>query len=319
MEPSVLTFAGPYIERCAELRAQPAALAAVRADPAARFLPVWQSRCPVVDDRLSLYGGDELPGAGAARNRGIFLGRFRDAPLFAVGIDGEAPGMATDSFVHLRDVLSRLPAAEAAVIAFARAMVNWQERHRHCGVCGARNGPADGGFVMTCTDDGCRQRSFPRLDPAVIMLIHRGDRCLLGRRPDWPAGRFSTIAGFVEPGESLEDAVRREVLEETDVRVGRCSYVASQPWPFPASLMIGFHGEAESEDIRFNDGELVEAGWFSRADIAGGTVRLPPRESVAWHLIAAWFDTAWPTPLRELPEVGSFVPPPMTTRTGGPR
>ena len=120
----------------------------------------------------------------------------------------------------------------------------------------------------------------------------------------------------MEPGESLEDAVRREAREETDVRVGRCRYVASQPWPFPASLMIGFHGEAESGDIRCNDGELAEAGWFSRADIAEGVVRLPPRESVAWHLVAAWFDAGWPVPLQELPEVGSFVPPPMKARTG---
>ena len=161
MEASVLTFAGSYIERCSELRAQPAALAAALTEPAARFLPVWQSRCRVVEDRLSLFRGDELPAdLIAVQSQGIFLGRFRDSPLFAVGVDGDSPEIPRESFVHRRAVLSRLPAAEAAVIAFARAMVGWQERHRYCGVCGGRNQPADGGFVMVCGNAACAHRSF---------------------------------------------------------------------------------------------------------------------------------------------------------------
>jgi NAD+ diphosphatase len=144
--------------------------------------------------------------------------------------------------------------------------------------------------VAECQSDRCGHRSFPRLDPAIIVLVHRADQCLLGRQNRWPENRFSTIAGFVEPGESLEDALRREVREETNIVVGRCTYLASQPWPFPAALMIGFHADALTEDIRLNDGELAEARWLSREEIIAGTVVLPPRVSVAYRLIQAWFD-----------------------------
>jgi NAD+ diphosphatase len=169
-------------------------------------------------------------------------------------------------------------------------MVAWQRSHRYCGVCGSPNRALEGGFVMECSDADCGRRSFPRLDPAVIVLVHRGDRCLLGRQTKWPEGRFSTIAGFVEPGENLEDAIRREVREETDIRVGKCEYLASQPWPFPSALMIGYHAEAESEAIRLNDGELAEARWLTRGELATGAVVLPPRFSVAYRLIERWFD-----------------------------
>ncbi len=143
---------------------------------------------------------------------------------------------------------------------------------------------------MQCTRPECGQRGFPRLDPAIIVLVHRGDKCLLGRQGSWSEGRFSTIAGFVEPGESLEDAVRREVREETNVRIGACTYLASQPWPFPAALMIGFDAEAESERIVLNDGELEEARWLTREQIAAGEVMVSPRLSIAYRLIEAWFD-----------------------------
>ncbi len=171
-------------------------------------------------------------------------------------------------------------------------MILWQERHRHCGVCGAPNRASEGGFVMACTRSGCDHKSFPRIDPAVIVLVHRGDRCLLGRQAAWPEGRFSTIAGFVEPGESLEDAVVREVHEETNIQVGDCTYIGSQPWPFPAAMMLGFHATGLTDDIRFNDGELVEARWFHRDDLRTGAVALPPRESIAFRLIETWLDRA---------------------------
>lgn len=148
---------------------------------------------------------------------------------------------------------------------------------------------------MGCTAGDCGHRSFPRLDPAIIVLVHDGERCLLGRQPSWPAGRFSTIAGFVEPGESLEDAVRREVHEETNITVAECRYLASQPWPFPAALMIGFHARAGSAEIRCNDCELAEARWVTRADIMARAVTLPPATSVAYRLIETWFD-AWDGP-----------------------
>jgi NAD+ diphosphatase len=176
------------------------------------------------------------------------------------------------------------------LVAYAKAMVAWQHRHRYCGVCGKPNQAGDGGFVMQCCDHACGHRSFPRLDPAIIVLAKDNERCLLGRQASWPEDRFSTIAGFVEPGESFEDALRREVKEETNIEIGSSEYLGSQPWPFPAALMVGFHATATSHDIICNDHELAEAKWVTREDIASGDVILPPRVSIAYFLVATWFD-----------------------------
>jgi NAD+ diphosphatase len=202
-----------------------------------------------------------------------------------------------------------VPERDAGLLAYARAMVSWHRQHRHCSTCGAPNRPEEGGFVLACSVE-CGGRSFPRLDPAIIVLVHRDQHCLLGRQASWPSDRFSTIAGFVEPGESLEDAVRREVVEETNVAVTHCRYQGSQPWPFPASLMIGFHAVAASDAISLNDAELAEARWFTRADLAGGTIVLPPRASVAYRLIEAWFDTVPGPGLAALHRDGAFLRPP---------
>ena len=152
---------------------------------------------------------------------------------------------------------------------------------------------------MVCTAADCRGEVFPRLDPAIIVLVTDGDRALLGRQAGWPEGRYSTIAGFVEPGESLEDAVRREVLEETGVRVGALRYHSSQPWPFPSSLMLGFIAEAESSEIIRGDDELEDASWFSREQIARGTPVLPPPQSVSFRLIQEWYDAGAVQPLAQ--------------------
>jgi NAD+ diphosphatase len=199
----------------------------------------------------------------------------------------------------LRDLVSRVSADDAALLAYGRAMVLWHRRHRHCGHCGARTIAAAGGFALDCSSPACGERTFPRLDPAIIVLVHRGDHCLLGRQRSWPEGRFSTLAGYVEPGESLEEAVAREVREETDVVVGDCRYLASQPWPFPASLMLGFHASARSSAIRLNDGELAEARWLSREDVGRGVVTLPPATSIAFHLIARWVEADGGAPLAQ--------------------
>lgn len=296
-----ITFAGGRLDRAPEVRGDPNALHTALNSPQARFVPVWQQRCLVQNDRAGLLSAAELGTAAPGVDAAILLGRRADEWLFAAELDAArepklGPGQV---FAELREVMGELPAEDAALVAYARAMVNWRARHRHCGVCGARNRPREAGFVMECTAAGCGHRSFPRLDPAVIVLVHHGDRCLLGRQPTWPEGRYSTIAGFIEPGEGLEDAVRREVAEETNIRVGACHYFASQPWPFPAALMIGFHAVAESTDIRLNDGELADARWLTREQIAARDVTLPPRTSVAFRLIESWFDKGGVT-LREL-------------------
>jgi NAD+ diphosphatase len=286
-----ITFSGSGVARRAELRRQAGELEALWHHGDTRFVPVWQGRCLASEGRAGLLTRDRLK-LPAEPGDAIFLGERDGHSLFALDLSGDTPpaGLAAEDFLNLREVVSRVSDADAALLAYARAMVVWQERHRHCGVCGSPAHPAEGGFVMVCTRTDCGHRSFPRLDPAVIVLVHRGSRCLLGRQVSWPHGRFSTVAGFVEPGETLEDAVAREVHEETNVRVGHCRYIASQPWPFPAALMIGFHAEGLSEEIRFNDGELAEARWLTRPEIAAGAVVLPPRASVAFRLIEAWFD-----------------------------
>ncbi|MGB9330610.1 MAG: NAD(+) diphosphatase, partial [Steroidobacteraceae bacterium] len=161
-----------------------------------------------------------------------------------------------------------------------------------CGVCGAATVPIRAGHVLLCSNPACAQEFFPRLDPAMIVLVSDGERALLGRQASWPARRYSTIAGFVEPGESLEDAVVREVLEETAVRVSNVRYHSSQPWPFPASLMVGFFASAAPASVVHVGGELEDARWFTRAQVTSGEALAPPTQSISWHLIETWLKGA---------------------------
>jgi NAD+ diphosphatase len=307
----ILTFfSGGGLDRCTQLRRDAEALAAAWEDPDARFLPVWEARCLVRDGAAARLRREELGPWCPRRERTVFLGREQQRLLFAVALEQAAEPAELGHFAGLREMISGLAAPEAALLGYARAMVNWHRQHRHCGVCGTANESREGGFVLQCVASSCGHRSFPRLDPAIIVLVHRDDKCLLGRQPSWPEGRFSTIAGFVEPGESLEDAVRREVLEETNIRVADCRYLGSQPWPFPAALMIGFHAMAMTQEIVLNDAELAEARWLTRPEIAAGAVILPPRASVAWKLIEAWFDAEPGRQLALLRQDGAFLRPP---------
>jgi NAD+ diphosphatase len=192
---------------------------------------------------------------------------------------------------ELRPLLPQVPDEEAHLLAYARALLVWRSRHRHCGVCGAPTAPRSAGHVLRCTSRSCGAEVFPRIDPAVIVLVTDGSHALLGRQASWPPGRYSALAGFVEPGESLEEAVEREVREETGARVHSVRYFASQPWPFPASLMLGFHAQAPQAPIRL-DGELEDARWFERAQLQAGEVMLPPPHTIARRLIEAWFQRA---------------------------
>ncbi len=243
------------------------------------------------EGRLDLGRASEAPD-GPRR----FLGMVDGVPHFAVTADGE--GWQT-----LREFGAQVDDLEAALVVCAIALEQWHQRHTHCPRCGAPTAESQAGWTRTCTVDGSEH--FPRTDPAVIMLVHDGgDRALLGRGRPWPEGRFSTLAGFVEPGESLEAAVAREVFEEVGVRVGDIRYVASQPWPFPASLMLGFVARLEGDpEITLDPAEMAEAGWFSRDEVAAAVdwtddaqppepgrrlQAVPPRLSISRYLIDQW-------------------------------
>src|SRR5712671_6975333 len=281
-------FAGPYVDRVAHLRQDAAWFASALADAGSRVVPVWNSRSLIADGETARAA---FPTLGEIADRRpdpdalVLLGRIDQTNFFACEIEGiDPPQLAGGArFEDLRLVASLLPPDEAGLLGYARAMISWRRLHRFCGSCGAKTIPAKGGHVLVCTNAGCRHEQFPRLDPAIIVLVSDGDRALLGRQASWPIGRYSTIAGFVEPGESLEDAVAREVFEETGIRVDRIEYQSSQPCPFPASLMLGFRARAMSTDIRLNDRELEDAQWFSRADILSGKPLLPPNPSISFR------------------------------------
>jgi len=305
-------FAGPYLDRIAHLRKDAQFVRSAATGDSARIVVVHDSRLllrrtdagwsPVFlaathAERLALQP-DDL----------VLLGRSADQIFFAIEVTDPDPVQAVADagpvrFEDLRVAGGVLPASEAGVLAYARAMLYWRSRHRFCGACGAPTRSASAGHVMKCTNDACGIDHFPRLDPAIIVLITDGERALLGRQAAWPAGRYSTIAGFVEPGESLEDAVVREVLEETGVEVTNCEYHSSQPWPFPSSLMIGFTARAAADAVPRADEELEDVRWFTRADIASGAIGVPPPLSVSYQLVEHWFDAGSDVPLAQVPGV----------------
>ena len=301
-EPRPNHYAGARFDRLAERRGDPAWLATCLAAPETRFLPVWQAKNLVADSAspaltwLDASRAAELMGKGArptllgdADGR-VYVGL--DLSGFAV-VDHEPALAGLGHFVDLRAIGPLLPPVPAALYAAARAFAHWQARHRFCGVCGAACASEQAGHVQRCTSPTCGAQHFPRTDPAVIMLVHDGgERCILGRQAIWPPGMNSVLAGFVEPGESLEDAVAREVQEEVGVGAHDIRYNSSQPWPFPGSIMLGFFARAASEEIKVNDGELESARWMTRAELLASpedeSFRLPRRDSIARRLVEEW-------------------------------
>ena len=291
-------FSVPFLERRAELRDDPAWLAAARADSATRYVIAAGSMQLVATGdpvEIAFLPGDHPLVAAASEADLTLLGWFRGTRTVLVELrDSSAAGQLPSSaeLRELRPLAPVLMPESASLLAYARALSLWKARHRFCGVCGAPNLPARAGHVMRCSREGCASETFPRLDPAIIVLVSDagGERALLGRQASWPAGRYSTIAGFVEPGESLEDAVVREVEEETGVHVTDVRYESSQPWPFPSSLMLGFRAVARTHEITLRDGELEDARWFTRADVAAGHPALPPAGSISARLIDGWYN-----------------------------
>jgi NAD+ diphosphatase len=273
-----LAFTGAALDRAPSERREPAWLQTQRALPEAGALALSERGVWVDDGRLLLI---------EPTDESVFLGLDGERPLFASHAEPEQGHPA-----GLREAATELPAAEAALAAYAASLIAWHRRHRFCANCGAPTDSADGGHERVCPN--CGAHHFPRTDPCVIVrVVDPQDRLLLGRQASWPEGRFSVLAGFVEPGETLEEAVRREVLEESGVTVGEPDYVASQPWPFPSSLMIGFHARANGGEPQPDDGELEQVRWFTRAEVqaaaAGqGEVFLSPPYSISRRLIDGW-------------------------------
>ena len=286
-------FAGAFVDRIVHRREDPAWLESTMNSDAARFVPIWGDKCLAAGDPLRavlLSHADlgELPQAGDA----VFLGTYHHSPAFAVRFPADVPPPCPQAgeYHDLRYLGVMLSADDANLVAHARALILWHEMHRYCAKCGGEMRAESGGNTRICLNDACATRAFPRVDPAIIVIVEHGESCLLGRQSSWPEGRYSTIAGFVEPGESLEDAVRREVFEETNIRVSDVSYDSSQPWPFPSSLMLGFRAVATSDEIRLNDGELEDARWFTRKELRSGFPKLPHRVSIARRLVDQWLD-----------------------------
>lgn len=310
-----VTFGGSSLDRAAELRADPSALEAAKRDSNARTILLWRGKILIARTRPAhvLQVSLSHPALSGINAPSIFLGREDGAPRFAHDLsawkpddlDEEALGAFLDPteqhhpafdpievFAELRRVMTWLTPRDAELAATAKAVFGWHQSHRFCSKCGAASEVTQGGWQSTCP--ACGAHHFPRTDPVVIMLITRGNSVLMGRSPGWPTGMYSLLAGFVEPGETLEAAVRREVFEEAGVSVGHVDYLASQPWPFPASLMFGCRGQATSETITIDPTEIEDAIWITREEMmtifAGEhPAILPARKgAIAHFLLENW-------------------------------
>lgn len=303
------TFAGNPLDRASDRRSQPEWIAEQLASPDALGLAIWNGQPfvePGKDGALQIaYLPAKLVGelAGGAE-RLLFMGLWKDTAVFAVDLDGAAnpadggPLEGFGKFEDLRAVALRLPDTEAAIVATAKQMFEWRRRHPHCAVCGQRSEVQDGGWKRKCPS--CEAEHFPRTDPVVIMLPVHGERCLLGRQERWPPGMFSALAGFLEPGESIEEACARELHEEAGLRAVKVRYHSTQPWPYPSSLMIGLIADVEDDEGTPDQAELSEIRWFTRSqarDLIAGKLddaAAPGKLAIAHQLIKAWAESSLP-------------------------
>ena len=304
-----VTFGGSGLDRAAHIRGDQAALSQAKADPNARAIVLWRGKPLLQGEAREKVVRLAMDHAMLPKAEPIFLGLEGDAPIFAYDISAWKPedldkdtlgsffdpslqvhpGAPEGSvFGELRGVMTRISPRDAELIVTAKALNSWHRSHRFCAKCGQQSEMAMAGWQRNCP--GCGAPHFPRTDPVVIMLITHGNKVLMGRSPGWPEGMYSLLAGFVEPGETLEAAVRREVVEEAGIKVGPVEYLASQPWPYPNSLMFGCKGTAETEEITIDPVEIEDAQWFSREDIAEAFAGrhpflLPARKGAIAHFI----------------------------------
>ena len=298
---SPLPYNGLALDRAAALRGDPALVAGVLARPQSVVIPLWQDKCLVAGPGaapVTMPAGQSAELITAAGTT-AFLGLNGPAGVFAADLSAlaadAAAGLAgATGAVDVRRLFSSLDPQLAATLAYARGILRWHRQQRFCGACGAPASSEYGGSARRCTGAGCGQLLFPRVEPAVIMLVESAGpprRCLLARHAAPSAGEYATLAGFVELGECLEDAVRREVAEETGVRVGAVRYQASQAWPFPAGLMAGFRAAALSGEITIDPAEIAEARWFSAPELAGLLASSPATgtgDSIEGYLLRSW-------------------------------
>jgi NAD+ diphosphatase len=297
------TYTGSPLDRVSNQRDDEAFVSSALAGDDAVFVPVWRARSLMRNVAEGKPEAVFITKAEADASRSghdwALLGMRQGAPVFAYDISEiedplpllpEHLGVLTD----IRSTAGLLQREDAAILAHARGLMHWRTRHRFCGVCGGACVPRSAGNAMACSV--CNTQHFPRTDPAVIMLVTHGDQALLGHSTRFPnSNMYSTLAGFVEPGESLEEAVAREVFEESGIRVGRVFYHSSQPWPFPSSIMLGFHAEALSHEITIDPEEIEDARWFTRAQLRAPEsvgISLPRADSIARRLIEDWMDAA---------------------------
>lgn len=298
----VNTFAGNPLNRASDRRTDPAWIAEKLADPESLGIALWDGK-PLVETGKEggvqiAYLKAELAGelAGGAE-RLLFMGLWKETAVFAVDLEGvtdpaEGVLQGLGRFEDLRAVALKLPPADAAILATAKGMFEWRRRHTRCAVCGEKSDAVDGGWKRQCPS--CSAEHFPRTDPVVIMLPYHGDRCMLGRQAIWPKGMFSALAGFLEPGESIEEACARELEEEAGLRTRKVRYHSTQPWPYPNSLMIGLIAEVEDDEGTPDQTELSEIKWFTKAearDLLAGKLNgvfAPPPLAIAHQLIKAW-------------------------------
>jgi len=294
-------FSGNPLDRASRQRCDPQWLSTCLEDPKSKFLPFW---------RLNVLVKREGPALGWAR-RALLSAMDEGVGAVLLGMRGEVAHYAVDvsslseperelglsdiaEFCDVRAAASQLAGEDCAIVAQARALIDWHATHRFCPRCGASTSAMQGGAMRTCTS--CKAEHFPRVNPVAIMLVVRGDRCLLGRQAVWPRGMYSTLAGFIEPGETIEEAVAREVKEEAGIDVGAVRYVSSQPWPFPSALMIGCFAEAVSEQIVIDTAEIEDARWFDRETVAracrgqtdANELFLPPPMAIGRTLVDDW-------------------------------
>jgi NAD+ diphosphatase len=302
----MIPFSGSPLNRASEKRTNPEWIQAKLQDPSSLIFPLWRlqpfllgSQKLAAPAKLGLLPPGIASSMAGEDGPSIFLGLDSETALFALDVSAaanpgdEGPLAGLGYFCDARAAAQIVSIQEAAIIAQAKALIDWHQRHGFCPRCGAPTRIMDAGYRRLCGK--CNSEHFPRVDPVVIMLATHGDACLIGRGKQFPAGMFSALAGFMEPGETIEEAVRRELMEEASVKVGEVTYYATQPWPFPSSLMIGCFAKAESREAEVDDDELAEVRWLersvARAAIAGDRVegiRLPPPIAIAHHLIKTW-------------------------------